>query len=263
MRVRPHITGITSGLNTAVTGGANEIFDGVTGLVTQPRSAFRRQRHAGNDNSAKALAITRGVGRGMGACVFKLCAAVVGLPGYTAKGVEREVERWLGGSDISDEHSGEYMDHSIEWIDRERTARRKHWEEQLLEQRLEQRRLHRRNPADRLPPEPPRELQETHDEKEKDDDDENWHALDAENPGAAVQQLRSQIETEFKERYTHRTYWVKRKGPAAMRRIVERRAWQTVGELHTLEMSDPKRAAELERLILERWEALEVPSKFC
>jgi hypothetical protein len=60
------------------------IFDGFTGIVTHPYRDAKKQGVKG---------FGKGVGRGIGGLVFKSTAAVVGLPGYTLKGVEKQMEK--------------------------------------------------------------------------------------------------------------------------------------------------------------------------
>ncbi|KAF2150621.1 glycosyltransferase family 1 protein [Myriangium duriaei CBS 260.36] len=195
VRVRGHITGLTSGLATALTGGANELIDGVAGVYRLPAHSVRHKRADGHGVAMQSLALGTGVVRGVGSLVLKTCAAATGVAGYTLKGVEREAERWMTGADESDEVSGEYMARAMEWLGRERVARGE--EEEGT----------RRVPLERV-------------------------------------------------------RWAKRRGAAAMRRITERRAWESLSELHALKVRGGERAVEMEREILRGWDGLEVPERF-
>ncbi|GAM87287.1 hypothetical protein ANO11243_053090 [Dothideomycetidae sp. 11243] len=220
VRMRGHINGVGSGLATALVGGANELIDGVTGLVQHPIREVQRESAAGHSGAAQAAGALKGLGRGLGCLVLKTCAAVTGLPGYTFKGVEREIERWLAGADETDEHAGVYMARAVEWLGRERALR----------------------------------------ETTRND------AQDKETDG-----LRKEKENTSKDdlpaRPTVVRRWGRRRGPAAMRRVRERRAWQSLSELHQLHESkkggvDGESVETIERDIVARWDALEIPAPF-
>ncbi len=97
VRPTPHtITGFRSGLKAAGTGFAYGFSDGITGLVRLPRHDL---------DEDGALGLLTGVGKGIGGLVLKPVSGVVGLAGYTAKGIEMGVrkrvrdtgktERWI------------------------------------------------------------------------------------------------------------------------------------------------------------------------
>ena len=200
VRDKGHITGLVSGLQTAVVGSANELFDAVTGLVTQPYMEVKRRKEAGKGTGSLILGGARGFGRGIGAGAVKICAAAVGLPGYTFKGIEREAECWLRmAAGESDEHSREYFARAHDWLGRE-------W-----------RRRRGSQAGDRA-------LQ-AHDRR-------------------------------------NNTLWAKRKGPGAMRRTFERRAWESLSQMHDLTLLGQEEFERVESEVVERWNSLLVPEQF-
>lgn len=60
------------------------LYDGFTGVVTHP---YRDTRKDG------VVGFGKGVGRGMSGLLLKTMAAVTGLPGYTMKGIEKQLEK--------------------------------------------------------------------------------------------------------------------------------------------------------------------------
>jgi hypothetical protein len=97
VRSYPPITGLASGLARSGKELGFGLFDAVTGLVVQP---YRGYKDAGDRKQAPAVGIAKGIGRGFGGLVLKTGAAVTGIPGYSFKGLEREIERWWQGSDV-------------------------------------------------------------------------------------------------------------------------------------------------------------------
>ena len=82
VRRREKITGFASGTRAAGKEFGFGIYDGVTGIVTQPYNGTRREGIIG---------FAKGTGQGLGGLVFKVGAAVFGLPGYTLKGLEQQI----------------------------------------------------------------------------------------------------------------------------------------------------------------------------
>lgn len=76
------ISGYRSGLRAAGEEFAFGIYDGVTGLVSQPY-------HGAKDGGA--VGFLQGVGKGIGGFVLKDLAAIIGPVGYTMKGVHKEL----------------------------------------------------------------------------------------------------------------------------------------------------------------------------
>jgi hypothetical protein len=96
VRSYPQVTNLSTGVKRSGKEFTFGLYDAVTGLFTQPYYGYidSQSRH-----QSHALGTLKGLGRGLGALVLKPCAAVTGLPGYTFKGLEREIERWWQGSD--------------------------------------------------------------------------------------------------------------------------------------------------------------------
>lgn len=89
--VRPSdkITGVQSGFKAAGKEFGYGIFDGITGLVTQPLSGAKKEGAAG---------FFKGAAKGVGGLVLKPSAAFWGIPGYTAKGIYAELQKHFGSS---------------------------------------------------------------------------------------------------------------------------------------------------------------------
>jgi len=84
VRRRDNITGFGSGVKVASKEVYYGLYDGITGLVTQPYSGAKRDGPIG---------FVKGVGRGIGGLMFKTTAAAFGMPGYTLKGLEKQLEK--------------------------------------------------------------------------------------------------------------------------------------------------------------------------
>ena len=82
VRTPRRISGMKSGLRAAGEEFAFGIYDGVTGLVTQPYRGVK-------ENGAKGLA--QGIGKGVLGFFLKDLAAIIGPVGYTLKGVHKEM----------------------------------------------------------------------------------------------------------------------------------------------------------------------------
>jgi hypothetical protein len=84
VRRRDNITGLGSGVKVASKEVVFGLFDGVTGLVTQPYYGTKKDGVVG---------FGKGIGKGVGGLVFKTSAAAFGVTGYTLKGVEKQFEK--------------------------------------------------------------------------------------------------------------------------------------------------------------------------
>lgn len=84
VRRRDNITGFGSGVKVAANEVIYGLYDGFTGLVTLP---IRGARKSG------PLGFVKGVGKGLGALPLKITAAAFGMPGYTLKGLEKQLEK--------------------------------------------------------------------------------------------------------------------------------------------------------------------------
>lgn len=89
--VRPSdkVTGVQSGFKAAGKEFGYGLYDGITGLVTQPISGAKKEGAAG---------FLKGAAKGMGGLILKPSAAMWGIPGYTAKGIYAELQKHFGSS---------------------------------------------------------------------------------------------------------------------------------------------------------------------
>lgn len=102
MRIRNPITGAASGLKVGLESLGYGLFDAVTGLVTQPYHGYKAGVEKSRDSSAltpAAIGLGKGLAQGLGGLVFKAGAAALAVPGYCAKGLEREMENMMSGSE--------------------------------------------------------------------------------------------------------------------------------------------------------------------
>ncbi|KAG9238186.1 hypothetical protein BJ875DRAFT_480641 [Amylocarpus encephaloides] len=88
--VRPEakIDGVKSGLVAAGSGFGHGLYDGLTGLVTQPYNGARKEG---------AVGFLKGVGKGLGGVVFKPSAGACGVPGYAFMGVYKSLMKLKKG----------------------------------------------------------------------------------------------------------------------------------------------------------------------
>ncbi|EMC98969.1 glycosyltransferase family 1 protein [Baudoinia panamericana UAMH 10762] len=89
VRKREQITDFKSGLKAATKEFGYGMFDGITGLVTQPMRGAAKEGPAG---------FFKGIGKGIGGIALKPGAAIFGIPGYTMKGVYKEMQKIWGSS---------------------------------------------------------------------------------------------------------------------------------------------------------------------
>ncbi|KAL2063252.1 hypothetical protein VTL71DRAFT_5057 [Oculimacula yallundae] len=89
--VRPQekVTDFPSGLKAAGKEFGYGMFDGITGLVTQPLRGAEKEGAAG---------LFKGIGKGIGGLILKPGAAIWGIPGYTFMGIHKEVRKMFGSS---------------------------------------------------------------------------------------------------------------------------------------------------------------------
>ncbi|KAL8888808.1 MAG: hypothetical protein Q9215_003835 [Flavoplaca cf. flavocitrina] len=83
------VTGIQSGLRTAGKEFGYGVYDGVTGLVTQPIKGAKQEGVAG---------FVKGFGKGIGGFLLKPSAAFMSLPAYTFSGIYKELQKQFGSS---------------------------------------------------------------------------------------------------------------------------------------------------------------------
>ncbi|RWA13712.1 hypothetical protein EKO27_g1403 [Xylaria grammica] len=89
--VRPteKVTGFSSGLKVAGKEFGLGLYDGITGLVTQPLKGAEKEGGAG---------LLKGFGKGIGGLIFKSGAAVWGIPAYTMAGIHAEIRTMFAQS---------------------------------------------------------------------------------------------------------------------------------------------------------------------
>jgi hypothetical protein len=85
------VTGFQSGLKTAGKELGLGFYDGITGLITQPIKGAKEEGTAG---------AIKGFGKGIGGLILKPGAGIWGLPGYTMKGIHREILK-LSSKDVN------------------------------------------------------------------------------------------------------------------------------------------------------------------
>ncbi|KAL2020724.1 hypothetical protein VTK56DRAFT_8024 [Thermocarpiscus australiensis] len=92
--VRPteKVTGVASGLKLAGKEFGLGLYDGISGLVTQPWKGAAKEGGRG---------FVKGVGKGIGGLMLKPAAAVWSLPAYTFQGVQAEVRNMLARSSMN------------------------------------------------------------------------------------------------------------------------------------------------------------------
>ncbi|TVY42041.1 Vacuolar protein sorting-associated protein [Lachnellula subtilissima] len=84
VREKEKVTGIGSGLMVAGKGFGFGLYDGISGLVTQPLKGAQQEG---------ALGFMKGFAKGIGGAVCKPVSGVVGLPAYAFKGIYEEVHK--------------------------------------------------------------------------------------------------------------------------------------------------------------------------
>lgn len=83
------VTDLRSGIMAATKEFGYGMYDGITGLVTQPMKGAQKEGTAG---------FFKGIGKGLGGVWLKPGAAIFGIPGYTMKGIHRELQKQFGSS---------------------------------------------------------------------------------------------------------------------------------------------------------------------
>lgn len=83
------VTDFKSGIRAAGREFGFGMYDGITGLVTQPMKGAQKEGAAG---------FIKGFAKGIGGIALKPGAAVFGIPGYTMQGVYKEMQKQMGSS---------------------------------------------------------------------------------------------------------------------------------------------------------------------
>lgn len=89
VRKAENVTDFKSGLRAATKEFGFGMYDGITGLVTQPMRGAKKEGAAG---------FLKGIGKGMAGIALKPGAAIFGIPAYTMKGVYKELQKINGSS---------------------------------------------------------------------------------------------------------------------------------------------------------------------
>ncbi|KAL2785872.1 hypothetical protein BJX66DRAFT_48580 [Aspergillus keveii] len=89
----PTVRGVRGGLRAAGTEFTQEFYQGITGLVKQPR-------YGRKEGGAKGM--IKGVGKGVGGVILKPAAGLWGLVGYPLDGVHKSLRNSLGKSKVKD-----------------------------------------------------------------------------------------------------------------------------------------------------------------
>lgn len=87
VRKTDKITGLASGLRVAGKEFGLGMFDGISGLVTQPLDGAKKEGAAG---------FFKGFAKGIGGVIFKPGAAVFGIPAYASQGFYKELQKFFG-----------------------------------------------------------------------------------------------------------------------------------------------------------------------
>ncbi|KAE9373935.1 hypothetical protein N431DRAFT_374616 [Stipitochalara longipes BDJ] len=106
--VRPleKVTDVQSGLQAAGKSFGYGLWDGMSGLVTQPMKGAQEGGFMGG---------LMGFGKGLGGAVFKPAAGVVGLAGYVSKGIYEEVQTSRGPDEHKDVSEAQMVQGFKEW----------------------------------------------------------------------------------------------------------------------------------------------------
>ncbi|KAI7320990.1 hypothetical protein KC315_g9250 [Hortaea werneckii] len=89
-RTPDHITDTRSGAVSAGKAFAFGLYDGLTGVFTQPYTEVAKGKGAGK----KAAGFCKGLGMGIAGLAFKPTAGYYGLVGYTYEGIEKDIRKW-------------------------------------------------------------------------------------------------------------------------------------------------------------------------
>lgn len=89
VRKQPKVDDMKSGMKAATTQFGFGLYDGITGLVTQPMRGAKKEGAAG---------FFKGFGKGLAGVVLKPSAAGMGVAGYMMKGAYSEIQKQFGSS---------------------------------------------------------------------------------------------------------------------------------------------------------------------
>ncbi|KIW11297.1 hypothetical protein PV08_10597 [Exophiala spinifera] len=86
-RSRPKVSGVLTGVTVGVKELVFGLYDGVTGVATQPIQGYKENNIGG---------LVAGVGKGLGGLILKPGAGICGLPGYALQGLSQEIHKAFG-----------------------------------------------------------------------------------------------------------------------------------------------------------------------
>ncbi|KAK6439366.1 hypothetical protein LTR95_004433 [Oleoguttula sp. CCFEE 5521] len=89
VRKPEHVTDFRSGMRAATKEFGLGVYDGISGLVTQPVRGAQKEGAAG---------FLKGIGKGIGGVVLKTSAGGMAIPAYTMKGIYKEMQSHFGSS---------------------------------------------------------------------------------------------------------------------------------------------------------------------
>ncbi|KAI9677161.1 MAG: hypothetical protein M1829_002735 [Trizodia sp. TS-e1964] len=89
VRQADKVTDLQSGLKTAGKEFGLGLYDGISGLLTQPIKGAKEEGPSG---------LIKGIAKGIGGFLLKPSAAMLSLPGYTFKGIYKEITKHYGSS---------------------------------------------------------------------------------------------------------------------------------------------------------------------
>ena len=118
------ITGFHSGLHAARNEFAFGVYDGVTGLVTQPY-------HGAREHGARGL--VGGAAKGFGGFLLKDLAAIIGPPAYTLKGVHSEIRKRTGPNPTTYIRRARILQGQKDWKELGEAAEQEHVVDEVLE----------------------------------------------------------------------------------------------------------------------------------
>ncbi|KAH0593360.1 hypothetical protein MHUMG1_08816 [Metarhizium humberi] len=130
--VRPahKVEGFNSGLQAATREFGYGVYDGVTGLVSQPYNGAKKEGVSG---------FFKGFAKGVGGAVLKPGAALFGIPGYAFKGIHQEIQNHFGSgmeSYIISVHTAKGLKEYADASEDEKTEIVNKWHSKEMEQKM-------------------------------------------------------------------------------------------------------------------------------
>lgn len=157
VRKPEQVTDFKSGVRAATKEFGFGMYDGISGLVTQPMKGAQKEGAAG---------FIKGFGKGIAGIALKPGAAIFGIPGYTMKGMYKELQKQMGASvqnyiiaartaqgydEWTHAHPEERADVVARWQLLQRTLKKKRNPDEVVKQIFEETRRKRQLWADQHP----------------------------------------------------------------------------------------------------------------